>query len=164
MGGLLLGPLGALGGALTAGQKSVSQDKVRKIDLRVLLATTSNAIYTINFLDSHEGVAKDSSQYRSAHEKADRWYATVQACIRQADTDEVASPASAPTAAVASLQTTSSVADELNKLADLHSRGILDDQEFAEQKAVVLARSSGLPSSTASVPSPASEKQGWPFG
>ena len=39
--------------------------------------------------------------------------------------------------------------DELGKLADLHQRGILSDEEFARAKARVL---NGLPSGRASVP------------
>ena len=34
---------------------------------------------------------------------------------------------------------TSSAADELGKLADLHSRGLLTDEEFNAQKAALLA-------------------------
>ncbi len=34
---------------------------------------------------------------------------------------------------------TSSTADELTKLADLHSRGLLTDEEFNSQKAALLA-------------------------
>jgi hypothetical protein len=35
--------------------------------------------------------------------------------------------------------TTSSTADELAKLASLHDRGVLSDQEFSQQKAAVLS-------------------------
>jgi len=164
LGGVLLGPLGALGGALTAGQKSTSVERVRKIDLRVLLATMSNPVYTINFLENHEGVTKDSAQYRDARAKADRWYATLQSCIRQADADEVIVAAGGAAAPVQPSAPVASVADELNKLADLHSRGILDDREFAEQKALVLGRSSASPAAAPPPPpGPAAPKQGWPF-
>lgn len=37
----------------------------------------------------------------------------------------------------------SDTTDQLTKLADLHDRGVLNDQEFAAQKAAVLGQSSG---------------------
>ena len=47
-------------------------------------------------------------------------------------------------------------AEELNKLADLHARGVLSDEEFAKAKARVLERSLGQPAapSYGSAPGP----------
>jgi hypothetical protein len=49
-------------------------------------------------------------------------------------------PTSAPPGATSSSDT-SLIADELIKLADLHKRGVLTDEEFAAQKARLLGRS-----------------------
>ncbi len=46
--------------------------------------------------------------------------------------------AQAQRAYIQDVAASSSTADELTKLADLHSRGLLTDEEFAAQKAAVL--------------------------
>lgn len=43
-------------------------------------------------------------------------------------------------------------ADELNKLADLHARGVLNDEEFAKAKARVLGGHTAAASSSAQSP------------
>jgi hypothetical protein len=134
VGGVLLGPVGALAGALTAKKSSIA--KTRRIDLRLVIADATSPVHTLNFLDHPNGVEKSSLTYRQAREKAEHWYGAITACIRQAE--QAAPPLPAPSPPQAS---TPSVADELQKLADLRTRGILTDAEFAEQKAVVLQRS-----------------------
>jgi phage shock protein PspC (stress-responsive transcriptional regulator) len=44
-------------------------------------------------------------------------------------------------------------ADELNKLADLHARGVLNDEEFAKAKARVLGGHAGYGTGAAPAPS-----------
>jgi phage shock protein PspC (stress-responsive transcriptional regulator) len=44
-------------------------------------------------------------------------------------------------------------ADELNKLADLHARGVLNDEEFAKAKARVLGGHAGYGAGAAPAPS-----------
>lgn len=45
-------------------------------------------------------------------------------------------------------------ADELNKLADLHARGVLNDEEFARAKAKVLGGLGGAGGATGAAPGP----------
>lgn len=50
VGGLLLGPLGALVGGMSAGSKT--EDKVKSIDLRIYVNDMDNPTHTINFYNS----------------------------------------------------------------------------------------------------------------
>jgi hypothetical protein len=128
VGGLLLGPVGLLAGALTAKTRSVG--KVRRVDLRILINDPTSPSHSVNFL-AHE-VTITSLEYNKARKQADHWHAALTACINQADADDTQIEGTSPA--------THSVANELSKLADLHARGILTAEEFAEQKALTLGR------------------------
>ena len=88
LGGLLLGPAGAIVGAISSSSTSTSWDTIRRIDLRLLVAVPGDPVHMMNMLDDSVGVAKDSAAYRDARQKADHWYATLLACIHQADQDD----------------------------------------------------------------------------
>lgn len=45
-------------------------------------------------------------------------------------------------------------ADELNKLADLHARGVLSDEEFAQAKARILSGAAGNAGTAGATPPP----------
>jgi len=53
--------------------------------------------------------------------------------------ERAAASAQAQQEYIRQVASTSSTADELTKLADLHSRGLLTDDEFSAQKAALLA-------------------------
>ena len=53
--------------------------------------------------------------------------------------ERAAASAQAQQEYIRQVASTSSTADELTKLADLHSRGLLTDEEFNAQKAALLA-------------------------
>jgi hypothetical protein len=129
LGGLLLGPVGALAGALTAGKKTVN--KVRSVDLKIVVNDSSRPVHVVKFLQGE--CDRTSFVYGSAIAEAREWHGLLMVLIEQADREE-APPVSAP----APSPTASSVADELTKLADLRDRGALTATEFEQQKATLL--------------------------
>ncbi|MEO7993787.1 MAG: hypothetical protein ABI743_05250 [bacterium] len=83
VGGLLLGPVGAVVGGLTAGKRTVDEQKVRKVILRITVADTSSPIFELPFLE-WESSAK-SAEYIAARGKADHWYGVLHAATREAE-------------------------------------------------------------------------------
>jgi hypothetical protein len=67
-------------------------------------------------------IARGGSMHDRAARVAEQQDAAVRSYVREAAAPESASPA-----------------DQLAKLADLHDRGVITDQEFAQEKAKVLA-------------------------
>lgn len=67
-------------------------------------------------------IARGGSMHDRAAQVAEQQDAAVRSYVREAAAPESASPA-----------------DQLAKLADLHDRGVITDQEFAQEKAKVLA-------------------------
>jgi hypothetical protein len=67
-------------------------------------------------------IARGGSMHDRAARVAEEQDAAVRSYVREAAAPESTSPA-----------------DQLAKLADLHDRGVITDQEFAQQKAKVLA-------------------------
>jgi hypothetical protein len=110
LGGVVLGPIGMLAGALTA--KQTSTNRVNRVDLRIVVNDPDHPVHVINCLTVHDAQA---------------WHGRVLALIRQADNDDHLSPESSPPAAF-------SVADEIAKLARLRSDGLITDEEFNQQK------------------------------
>jgi hypothetical protein len=136
VGGLVFGGLGAVVGGLSG--KRVSADKVRRIDLRLLVNDTASPQFSLCFLDVE---AKQGWLiYRQAMERARLWYGIVEVLIKQADQEAAAStaPPGRPVSAPA-LSAVPRVADELKKLAELRAMGVLSEAEFAQQKAKLLA-------------------------
>lgn len=83
VGGLFLGPLGAVVGGVT-GKKS-EEERVMEISLNILLNDTQNSIYSYTFLKKSNGVKKDSLEYKQAMEKAKKWHANIKVVINRAE-------------------------------------------------------------------------------
>ena len=121
VGGLVFGGVGALVGGLSG--KTATRSKVKKIELLLTLDDHETPIYSICFLNME--VSTDFPMYKDAMSKARHWLAIIDGMIHRAG--KLTAPAVAQ-------PVSKSVADELAKLADLHARGILSDQEFQSQK------------------------------
>ena len=144
VGGLMFGGLGMVVGALSGKAKTETTKKLDRIDLRLTLNDTQSPLHEVSFLHPKEFKGKGSQD--EALQLARQWNGIVSAAIRQAadenmplKTDQhqsIPHPDTAPPTAASGSFT--SVADELKKLADLHSTGILTAEEFQQQKAKVL--------------------------
>jgi hypothetical protein len=129
VGGVLFGGVGAVVGALSGKSVSTSADQVERLELRILLNRPSDPQVTVGFLGVRS--AKTSARYQEARRQADLWHATLTAVIRQADTEAPVVSQPVPAA---------SVTDELRKLAELKSGGVLTEDEFLAEKRRILAR------------------------
>jgi len=85
LGGALFGGIGAALGAMT-GNKVVS-DKVRSIDLKIIINDTRKPLFKINYLNVE--IPKNSRGYRLIRQNADELHALISVLIRQADQDDM---------------------------------------------------------------------------
>lgn len=132
LGGLLAGGVGAIIGGLSGAQ--TSHEKVKKIELNVIVNDSSNPIHKIAFLDSQiTSYAKDSQEYKDAYNKAYHCHQLIGVLIRQADDEDRQKEKDSAQSNVNSQQGIS-VADELIKLQQLKVEGILTGEEFDMQK------------------------------
>lgn len=141
VGGVLLGGVGAVVGAVTA--KTHSTSELSKISLRVI---TESGSYTILFLNlGNTSSAGHSSAISSASSEADRFYGLVLKAMKQAAAPQPAATAnrqpilpsmSSRAAAVSSV----SVASEIEKLWKLKENGAISDQEYERAKQTLLSQ------------------------
>ena len=124
IGGLALGGVGAIIGGLSGSTKT--SDKVNRIDIRITVNDTKNPLHDVNFLLGE--CPRESIFYKSANQQARHWHGLVDVLIKRADMDDKAKHAPVQQPA------TSSLADELKKLAELRDLGVLNAEEFQEQK------------------------------
>jgi hypothetical protein len=78
-GGLLFGGLGAVVGGLSGARGT--RQKVRRIDLRVLINDLASPVHVVNFLDIE--TKSDSLIYRQAFQAASEWHALLNVILRQ---------------------------------------------------------------------------------
>ena len=133
VGGLLLGGVGAIIGGLSG--KTETSGKIKRIDLRLIVNDTKLPLHDVAFMNV-EG-KKDGIIYPQAIQQARLWHGIVEVLIKRADAEvkisqieERLPPPALPAP---------SVADELKKLAELHSSGVLTSEEFQQQKVRLLS-------------------------
>lgn len=113
------------------------EEKVKKIELNVVVNDTANPVYKIAFLDAEFSFTKSSIEYKDAYDTEYRCHQLMMSVlIRQADEEdkrkEVTEVAQAKNVSPESIQV--SIADELRKLAELKNEGIISGNEFEAQK------------------------------
>ena len=129
-GGLLLGGAGVVIGGLTG--KTKTTGKVNNIALRLIVNDTKKPLHDIIFLNG------DVSEifYKQQLQLARHWHGIIEVIIKRANEEEKNSQVikqEKPT-----IVSQYSIADEIKKLADLHSSGFLTLEEFQQQKAKLL--------------------------
>lgn len=130
LGGLLAGGVGALIGGLSG--STTSQEKVKKVELNVIVNDSVNPIHKIAFLDSElSAYAKDSQEYKDGYNTAYHCHQLIGVLIRQADEEDKQKETSTRSN---NSQGNLSVADELRKLVQLKDEGIISGDEFEAQK------------------------------
>jgi hypothetical protein len=134
VGGLLLGGAGAIIGGLSG--KTRTSDKVKQIDLRIIVNDPNTPLHDIKFLNLES--KKDSVIYKNAMQSARHWHGVLEVLIKSADSELHPGIAPGPVQPMASNSSTNSVADELKKLGELKHGGLLTEEEFQSQKRKLL--------------------------
>ena len=138
VGGVLMGGAGAVVGGLSGASKQ--NKEIKNMDIKILLRSTSRTSCVLHF--------KDVDRVLKTKEDADRkLYETYVKNANQAkdvlsviidNAKQVSTPTAQPIAQPVVAPASSSVADELAKLAKLKADGILTDEEFQAQKSKLL--------------------------
>ena len=136
VGGLAFGGTGAIIGGLSGRQ--ISSEKIRRIDLRIIVNRTSSPIHNVSFLTGDSETKKGGLLYDLMMEQAIHWHGLMKVLIKLADSEEPAKEKTPPAAGMVSA-TSGSIADELAKLARLKERGLFSSEEFSAQKARLLS-------------------------
>lgn len=138
VGGFLMGGAGAVVGGLSGASKQ--NKEIRNMDIKILLRSTSRTSCVLHFKDVDRVLKTkedaDRKLYETYVKNANQAKDVLSVIIdnaKQASTP-IAQPIAQPVVAPAS----SSVADELAKLAKLKADGILTEEEFQAQKSKLL--------------------------
>ncbi len=133
VGGLLLGGVGAIIGGLSG--KTETSGKIKRIDLRLIVNDTNAPLHDVAFMNTES--KKDGIIYTQANKQARRWHGIVEVLIKRADVEDRNSQIEerVPSTALPA----PSIADEIKKLAELHSSGVLTSAEFQQQKLRLLS-------------------------
>ena len=133
VGGALMGGAGAVVGGLSG--SSTIGEKIGKVSVKFVLRDISEPSFEILFLNMMPIKPSDADYYKV--ERALRIATEIKdltsIVIDEIDRSENAKTANTPQ------QSSSSVADELAKLADLKAKGILTEAEFDAQKSKLLS-------------------------
>lgn len=129
IGTAITGGIGTIIGGLSGSKKTVSTST--KVGINVVVNDTQRPLYQIDFLKSE--TKKTSSKYKEAMEQAQNLHALISVLIKQADTEDAKTIATNQTA-------TLSLADELKKISELLNQGILNQDEYNELKAKLIAK------------------------
>lgn len=138
VGGVLMGGAGAVVGGLSGASKQ--NKEIKNMDIKILLRSTSRTSCVLHF--------KDVDRVLKTKEDADRrLYETYVKNANQAkdvlsviidNAKQASTPIAQPIAQPVVAPASSSVADELAKLAKLKADGILTEEEFQAQKSKLL--------------------------
>lgn len=138
VGGVLMGGAGAVVGGLSGASKL--NKEIKNMDIKILLRSKSRTSCVLHF--------KDVDRVLKTKEEADRkLYETYVQNANQAkdvlsviidDAKQASAPIAQPITQSVVAPASSSVADELAKLAKLKADGILTDEEFRVQKSKLL--------------------------
>lgn len=123
VGGLAFGGVGAIIGGLSG--KTTSSDEVHAIGLRLTINNTKDPIHDV-YLGNEES-------YEQATENVRHWHGLISVLIKRADEEDKQHNSGIPES-----RTNNSIADELDKLAQLKGEGILSEKEFQDQKQKLL--------------------------
>jgi hypothetical protein len=142
IGGILAGGVGAIIGGLSADQ--TKESKVSKVDVLIVVNDTRNPTFVLNFFNKDD---KDSlypypiEMVKDEIEQAQQLHRLISVLIRQADEADLLEEQKNKKEIKPS--ESSSFADEIRKLADLKAEGLLTNEEFIQQKNLLMHSSSG---------------------
>lgn len=165
VGGLIAGGVGTIVGGLSGKRKS--SQKVRRVDLKIIVNDTRKPVHIVNFFDYETD--KGSIQYQNVMAKANHWYGLISVYIKRSEQESKATEkvssfrcskcgeqldrdwqhcikcGASVNISRDSIETISknpsySVADELAKLVELRKNGTLTHEEFIALKQKLLSQ------------------------
>lgn len=137
LGRLALGGVGAIIGGLSG--KTKTSDSINRIDLLLTINRKDNPTHYINLLDSKRcdtKIGKDHIFYKSSIQRARKLHSLIELLIKKADKEDIKKHKNFENNK--KLERVS-IADELQKLADLRDKGILTKEEFQKEKSKLLS-------------------------
>ena len=138
VGGVLMGGAGAVVGGLSGASKQ--NKEIRNMDIKILLRSTSKTSCVLHFKDVDRVLKTKKEDDRKLYEtylkNANQAKDVLSVIID--DAKQASTPIAQPITQSVVAPASSSVADELAKLAKLKADGILTDEEFRVQKSKLL--------------------------
>lgn len=132
VGGALAGGVGAIIGGLS-GKQTTTNNKVRKLDLKVTIADIKTPVISLNFFNlAGEGIDRFSIAYKNEYEAATHWHGLISVAIREAENENVLPSKEESNKA--------SVAEELTKLSVLLKDGLITREEFDTEKQKIMSQ------------------------
>jgi hypothetical protein len=138
VGGILLGGAGAIIGGLSG--KTHTMDKVKNIDLLIVINNMESPIFKVNFLTTNEynnpnGYDKESDDYKFSLDSAKKWQGLIAIIIKKVDEeDKKYDNQNKSSSDNANL----SISDEIRKLKLLKDDGLITEDEYSLQKEKLL--------------------------
>jgi hypothetical protein len=126
VGGIVLGPLGALAGALSS--KTLSQNFIRKLALRIIMDDGAHSVTFIDAGGSHQGI--DPTRFQFAIDQADSVYGCILRAIRMT---QQSATAQSPVSQI-SVSAPSANVDAIKKLWELKECGAISSVEYELEK------------------------------
>lgn len=134
VGGVLMGGAGAVVGGLSGDTKK--KKEVKNMDVKILLRSTEETSCVLHFMESSSPLNSKDASFNARYEEFLKNANTAKDLLSVIIDDAKRTATQAVTQPVA--PQSSSVADELAKLAKLKVDGILTEEEFQAQKAKLL--------------------------
>lgn len=130
LGGMLAGGAGAIIGGLSG--KTSSKEKVKKIQLKVIVNDTKNPLQIITLLSEPTSIDRSSEKFIKANNDVMHWHSLFKVIIDIADKEEKNNQVIQNN--TNEYNPTFNTSDEIKKLHDLFLEGIITQDEFELQK------------------------------
>jgi hypothetical protein len=127
VGGALFGSTGAVIGGLSGETVSVDRTHIKRIGLRIFINDHTNPLFELIMNDSN--IMKNSSKFINYSSKLQELFGLTKVIIQNAKDDQKEDNSSEEIQ-----KTPRSIADEINKLANLLKEGLISNDEFENLK------------------------------
>lgn len=130
LGGILAGGVGAIIGGLSG--KTSSKEKVKTIQLKIIINDTKNPLQIITFLNEDTSIVRSNEKFIKANKEVMHWHSLFKVVIDIADKEEKSTQVIQNN--INGTNATFNSADEIRKLHELLKEGIITQEEFDLQK------------------------------
>ena len=135
IGGVLLGPVGAVIGGTTGSKSTSAKKKVNELRIRLTVNDATNPVIVHNFLKV--STSKEGIIYKQAYADAERFFGVFK-CFLNAVDQERASAIKQVQKEQRAEPSRVSKADEIEKLANLKKSGDITEEEFSDLKKKII--------------------------